>query len=250
MLRVLGLRKRIERRLAQLASEPKALDELLGTTELPLQADAHAPPPSDASELWGRVRRGMRDGLVALLMLVTASQVLIENQAVPEAWKPRRRPAVFDAIISYPRIFQGWSMFAPTPPQSDGRLVIDGRTKDGRPLDPLTGLPPVFEVYPAGSPRTNLLWGYFHIRIAEPRFQPYWGGVRDFVLGHHRLSERPQDELKSFDAYYVTQAFAAPGQPRPAPERRKLFGSSFMPPADAAPPSALPTPKGAKPRAQ
>ncbi|HEY6077389.1 MAG TPA: hypothetical protein VIW29_01215 [Polyangiaceae bacterium] len=250
LLRVLGLRKRVERRLAQMAGEPKLLDELLGTGELPLQADAHAPPASDARELWGRVTSGLREALVALVLLACASQLLIENQAVPEAWKPRRRPVAFDAIISYPRIFQGWSMFAPTPPLSDGRLVIDGRTKDGRPLDPLTGRPPVFEVYPAGSPRMNLLWGYFHIRIAEPRFQPYWGGVRDFVMSHHVLSGRPKDELKSFDAYYVTQTFAAPGQPRTAPERRRLFGSSFMPPAEGAPPSSLPKPKAAKARAQ
>jgi hypothetical protein len=125
------------------------------------------------------------------------------------------------------------------PPQSDGRLVIDGRTKDGRKLDPLTGATPVFEVHPAGAPRHNLLWGYFHIRIGEERFRAYWNGVRDFVMNHHKLTGRSQDELASFEAYYVTQAFAAPGSKAPAPEKRRLFSNSSTPSGDG---------KSAKPR--
>jgi hypothetical protein len=193
----------------------------------------------------------VREAAVVLVLLACGTQVLIENQAVPRALKPHGRPELFAAIIAYPRIFQGWSMFAPAPPQSDGRLVIDGRTKDGRHLDPLTGSAPVFEVHPSGSPRSNLIWGYFHLRIAEDRFRAYWNGVRDFVMGHHKLTQRPEDELVSFDAYYVSQAFAAPGQKQAPPEKRKLFSNSFMPGDEpGAVPAARPKSKVAKPRAQ
>jgi hypothetical protein len=250
VLGALGFRKRWERRLAQMATQPRELDEQLGTAALPAEADAHAPPASDASELWNKLKGGTREAFVGLLLLVCASQVLLENAAVPNVLRPPRRPPAFEAIVAYPRIFQGWSMFAPSPPLSDGRLVIDGKTKDGRALDPLTGSAPVFEVHPAGARRMNLLWGYFHVRIAEPRFQNYWSGVRDFLMNHHKLSDRPEDELKSFDAYYVTQAFAAPGQKRPAPERRKLFSNTFVPQADSPSASAPPSPKGVVPRAQ
>jgi hypothetical protein len=157
---------------------------------------------------------------------------------------------VFAAIIGYPRIFQGWGMFAPTPPLSDSRLVIDGRTKDGRKLDPLTGREPVFVLQPPNVPRANLLWGYFHTRIAEERFHVYWNGVREFVSNHHVITGRPEDQLASFEAVYVTQAFAPPGAKRPAPERRTLFSSSHMPSGDTAPPAVgRPAGKGAKPRA-
>jgi hypothetical protein len=128
--------------------------------------------------------------------------------------------------------------------------VIDGRTRDGRRFDPLTGSEPVFEVHPAGSPRHNLIWGYFHIRIAEERFQTYWNGVRDFVMNHHKITGRDQDELTSFEAYYVTQAFAPPGQKPPPAERRKLFSSSYVPQEGSSPPPARPKGKPAKPRAQ
>ncbi len=250
VLGALGFRKRLERRLGEMATDPQSLDAHLGTAELPGQGDAHAPPPSDALQLWQKLKSGVGSALVAFLMVACVSQALLENPVVPTALRPTRRPPALQAAVSYLRIFQGWSMFAPSPPREAGRLVIDGRTQDGRALDPLTGSAPVFEVHPAGSPRMNLLWGYFHARIAEARFQVYWPGVRDYVMAHHKLSDRPQDELKTFDAYYVTERFVPPGQKRDAPQRRKLFGSSFMPSADAPPAKASAPPQGAAHRAQ
>lgn len=247
----LGFRRRIERRLAQLAANPESLDQDLGTAHLVAQADERAPEPTPARVWWARARGSVREAMVVFLLVVCASQVLIENPAVPRGLKPQGRPRLFSAVITYPRIFQGWSMFAPVPPQSDGRLVIDGRTKDGRSLDPLTGQAPVFEVHPAGTPRHNLIWGYFHIRIAEDRFRAYWGGVRDFLMNHHKISGNAQDELASFEAYYVTQAFAAPGAKAPAPEKSRLFTSTSIPSAENKPaPAALPRSKPPAPRAQ
>ncbi|HYQ14776.1 MAG TPA: hypothetical protein VEQ58_03435, partial [Polyangiaceae bacterium] len=245
------VRRRVSRRLVEMATAPSELDLDFGAEQLPAQADERAPEPSQAQELWRRALRTTAESAVAFLLVVCGSQLLLDNPVVPAALKPVGRPRLFEAIVTYPRIFQGWSMFAPTPPLSDGRLVIDGRTKDGRRLDPLTGHEPAFEVHPAGTPRTNLLWGYFHTRIVEERFRVYWGGVRDFVMNHHKLTERPQDELASFDAYYVSETFPPPGEPRRPAERRQLFSSSSLPSESAAParPKVKPT-KAVKPRAQ
>jgi len=244
------VRRRVARRLTQLATDPEELDRDLGLEGVPLEADSRGAEPSPAAELASRLVGGLRESAVAFLLVVCATQVLLENPAVPHALKPRARPALFEAVVTYPRIFQGWSMFAPAPPQSDGRLVIDGRTKDGRHLDPLTGSEPVFEVHPAGTPRANLVWGYFHTRIAEDRFRAYWSGVRDFVMSHHKLSGRPQDELASFDAYYVSETFPAPGQARTPPERRKLFSNTSLPGEGVLQPAPHPRSKPARPRAQ
>jgi hypothetical protein len=224
------VRRRVARRLSQLATAPRELDLDWGLELLPQEADAHAPAPSDAARFCSRLLARLQEAMVVLLLLACGTQVLFENAAVPASLKPHTRPRLFTALIEYPRLFQGWSMFAPAPPQSDARLVIDGRTRDGRHFDPLTGQAPVFEVHPRGAPRMNLIAGYFHLRIGEDRFRAYWNGVRDFVLGHHKLTERPEDELVSFEAYWVTQAFPAPGDKRPAPERRKLFSNDFVPP--------------------
>ncbi len=251
LLGALGMRKRLERRLAQMATDPETLDADLGSADLVQQADARAPEPSPAQRFVDRGWGSLREAAVVFLLVVSGTQVLIENQAVPRALKPQHRPALFDAIVTYPRIFQGWSMFAPTPPQSDGRLVVDGRTKDGRHLDPLTGAVPVFEVRPADMPRQNLVWGYFHIRIGEDRFRAYWNGVRDFLMSHHKLTGRPQDELVSFEAYYVSQTFSPPGVKQPPPEKRRLFGSGSVQSLEGGgPANALPRSKPTRPRAQ
>lgn len=248
------VRKRWARRLAQSATNPDELDLDLGLEALPAQADARAPEPTPARLWWTKASGSLREAAVAFLLVVCATQLLIENQAVPQALKPNGRPRFFAAVITYPRIFQGWSMFAPVPPLGDGRVVIDGKTKDGRRFDPLTGREPVFEVQPPHGPRQNLIWGYFHTRIAEERFRAYWNGVRDFVMRHHKLTGRDQDELVSFDAYYVSETFPRPGEKRAKPEPRKLFSSSFVPgDGSATPPpgTALPSrSKPAKPRAQ
>ncbi|HKY35688.1 MAG TPA: HTTM domain-containing protein [Polyangiaceae bacterium] len=246
-----GIRKRVERRLAQLAVEPETLDTDFGTEALPRQGNARAPEPSRARLVGRKLAISFREAGVALMLVVCVTQVLIENEAVPQSLKPKGRPALLQAVIEYPRIFQGWSMFAPVPPQRDGRLVIDGRTKNGRSLDPLTGGPPVFELHPAGAPRMNLTWGYFHIRIVEDRFRGYWGGVRDFLMNHHELTGRPQDELSSFDAYYVTQELVPPGVTPPQPKKEKLFSSSNVASGDSGSPSgALPRSKTKRPGAQ
>jgi hypothetical protein len=242
------LRRRCEKLLAALTQQPHELDLELGLAHLPAQADSRAAEPSPARELWRGLLVSMREAVVLLLLVVSGSQVLVENPIVPAWLRPRARLRVFEAIVTYPRIFQGWSMFAPAPPDHDGRLVIDGRTKDGRRFDPLTGREPVFEVHPSGAPRDDIVWGYFHLRIAEDRFSTYLGGVREFVMNHHKLTGRPQDELRSFEAYYVSQAFPPPGAVRKPPERRLLFSSSPSP--GDAPLPARPRSKPAKPRAQ
>ena len=107
----------------------------------------------------------------------------------------------------------------------------------------------MFEVHAAGTPRHNLIWGYFHTRIAEDRFRAYWGGVREMLMKYHQLTGNDRDELASFDAYYVTQSFSAPGQPRAKPERRKLFSSGFVP-GDSDAPASKPRSKAPPHRAQ
>ena len=239
LLGALGFRRRIERRLARLATAPEALDEDLGVGAFPHEADAFGAPPSEARQFLRTLCAGPREALVLVLLVVCGSQVLMENAAVPGWLKVQRRPEFFQAIIEYPRIFQGWSMFAPSPPLSDGRLVIDGRTQQGRRLDPLTGKEPVFQVQPPGSPRMNLIWGYFHTRIAEDRFSMYWNGVRDYVLNQHKRSGLPGTAIVAFDAYFVSQEYSAPGQKRAPPQRRKLFSHGNM--LSVGTPSAPPT---------
>ncbi len=238
-----GLKRTLRRGLAT----PARLVHFFELESLP-GADERAAEPSRARVALRRVRAGGRELLVLVVMIACVSQVLVENRAVPPWLKVENRPDWMTAIVIYPRLFQGWSMFAPSPPVDDGCVVVDGITKDGRHFDPLTGQQPSFDVQPKGGFRMNQIWGDFHRRIHEQRFESYWDGFKDFLRRHHELTGHAEDELVSFDVYFVSERIPPPGQPHVPPSRRKLF--SFGNSAAQAKPraaKAAPGPAAAEP---
>ncbi len=221
-----GLRGLVDRRVARWVEKRGELTELFGLEDLP-GSDEQA-PPSEARQAWRTAGRAFGNVAVLLLMVACGSQVLIENRAVPDSLKPKHRPDWMTAAVVYPRLFQGWSMFAPSPPMEDGRMVVDGRTADGRKLDPFTGSEPSFEVQPQDGFRMNQLWGDFHRRIGEPRFGAYLQGVRDMLMTYHEITGRPRDRLVAFDLWYVTESIPPPGAPRRPANRRKLLSQGTV----------------------
>ncbi|MCA9640626.1 MAG: hypothetical protein KC492_08010, partial [Myxococcales bacterium] len=179
-------------------------------------------PQSPSRLRFGRGLFWLAQALVAVLLVATGSQVLVENRRVPVSMKPTQ-PEWIKTIVVYPRLFQGWSMFAPDPPHEDGRVIVDGRTADGRKLDPLTGVEPSWSV-----PRDRRVWNdgdwaAFHTRIPEPRFSANYPAVREMLLKYHEFTGRPEDRLVSFEVWYGTQGIPPPGQPIPPPRFRKLL---------------------------
>jgi Vitamin K-dependent gamma-carboxylase len=222
-LRIPGLRGFFERRLERASQKRAELAHYWQVEDLAQGADDPPPEVPPWRRFAGRVWGFGGEALVLFIMICCTSQVLIENAAVPRWLKPERRPEWMTAVVIYPRLFQGWSMFAPGPPMDDGRLVVDGRTRDGRHFDPLTAKSPTFDVQPKAGFRMNQIWGDFHRRISEDRFRAYWGGLRDFLKNHHEITGRPQDELVAFDVWFVSEIIPPPGQPKDPPVRRKLF---------------------------
>ena len=253
-MRFFGLplvRHAIARRIERALEKRRELEELWGLQTLP-STDRVRPEPSEARLFVARSAFALGQVLVLALMVAAASQVLIENRAIPERFKPHKRPEWMTSVVIYPRLFQGWSMFAPSPPGEDGRLVVEGRTADGRRFDPLTGMEPIYEVQPAGGFRMNQIWGDFHRRIGEPRFSHYLGGVRDMLLGYHELTGRPEDKLVAFDLWYVTETISPPGAPRTEPRRRKLISHGVVsyPPELQLPPDEAELRRNPPPRPQ
>jgi hypothetical protein len=227
-LRLPGIRGFVARRLTRAARRSAELDEFFEVETLPSEPERRAPGPTPARLALGRLLATLRESTVVLLMVVAGAQVLVENEAVPAALKPRV-PRWMHAMVVYPRMFQGWSMFAPSPPRSDGRLVIDGVTGAGRRLDPLTGEVPVFELAPPSARRMNQIWGEFHRRVDDRSFQPYLEGLKDFIRRHHDVVKRPEEKLVAFEVWYVTEEIPAPGRKKKPPERHLLFSEGNMP---------------------
>jgi hypothetical protein len=165
--------------------------------------------------------------LLALLG-VSISQVLIENRAVPKWMKPNGRPEWMEKAVTYPRLFQGWSMFAPDPPREDGWVVVDGRTIDGKKLDPLTGKEPNFSLDLPFGPDFSAQWEAFHMRIHEKRFAVYHPGFETYLKNYYKISGNPADELVAFDVWYVQRFIHPPGHGFSEPTRRKLFSHGVV----------------------
>jgi hypothetical protein len=248
--RLPGVGKALERRLQLASRKPQRADRYFELEKLPGAPTLLDPGPSTAALGFARARMLGSEALVLVLVACCGSQVLIENRAVPKWLKPEKRPDWMTAVVVYPRLFQGWSMFAPSPPSDDGRVVVDGVTKDGRKLDPLTGQEPTFEVQPKDGFRMNQIWGDWHRRIGEQRFEGYLEGVREMIKNYHVVTGEKQNELRSFEVWFVNERIPPPGHKRAAPERRRLFsyGVADTTPRPRRPPTPRPDPHRPPPR--
>jgi hypothetical protein len=120
-------------------------------------------------------------------------------------------------VIGYTRMLEGWGMFAPEPPYEDGRLVVDGRTVDGRKWDPFTNDTPEFD---PESPRGwghDQLWCDYSNHIRWPHNQGRRQFLRNWLVNQHLYSHRPQDRLISFDVWFIQDKSPKPGEKHGVP---------------------------------
>ena len=190
--------------------------------------DPGAPVPAGAEE--SPLRKDLRDavgvvreGVVAVLLVALGAQVLTSNPFVSKRVRIQR-PLWMVQLVEYPRMLQGWLMFAPEPPYEDGRIVVDGRTIDGRKLDPFTGKEPEFDPHaPNGWGHEQFICDY-HNRI---RFPGHTGNRQHFkawLLRQHEHSGKKEDRLIAFDVWWVQDKSPPPGQERGEPlPPQKLF---------------------------
>jgi predicted DCC family thiol-disulfide oxidoreductase YuxK len=161
-------------------------------------------------------RSMVRETLVLMLVVVLSTEVAKANPFVNRRMQIKR-PEWMTEIIGYTRMLEGWGMFAPEPPYDDGRLVVDGRTVDGRKFDPFTKDEPVFD---PGSPRGwghDQLWCDYsnHIRWQHNHGRRQF--MRSYLLNQHIYSGRPQDQLVAFDVWWIQDKSPKPGQKRGVP---------------------------------
>jgi hypothetical protein len=153
-----------------------------------------------------------------LLLYVAACSILKtigDNKFVPAAIKPQNLPDFVRATVGYPRIFQGWGMFAPNPSTEDGTVVVDAITIEGRHVDPFTGRPPELDLTKSdGLDLEQIRKDYFN-RIRRDRRVLYREGLSDWIIAYPKRTGRPADEIVAFDAYWVRAQCPPPGKDKP-----------------------------------
>lgn len=163
---------------------------------------------------------------VAALIFAIATEVVNDNTSVPPSWR-WPRAAWTSAVIEYPRLLQGWRMFAPNPPQEDSMIYVDATTARGERVDPYNQVAsrvatPVADSVPKRLDQDQFFTMYSD-RIAYGGFAPYRQALHEWLLAHPTRTGRRGDCLLSYDAYLITDQSPALGSRAPKPLKRERF---------------------------
>ena len=179
-------------------------------------------------------RRWLGELAAAAVLLAVTSEALNDNACVPQALR-LSQPSWAKALVEYPRLLQGWRMFAPEPPRGDSMIYVDATTAEGKRVDPYNLVAsrtrfPAGDVVPVRMDQDQFFTMYSE-RIAMPGYAAYRQAFLEWLVAHPRRTGRTQDCLISFDVYYVTDRSPAPGGTRSTPLERKSF-MSYTAPSD------------------
>jgi hypothetical protein len=183
-------------------SRPRAVARFFGLAGPPREA----PPRDETPSPWRlalRRRLGqLREVVLVYLLVCLVSQAINENKSIPKQLN-HTLPGFMRATIGYPRIFQGWGMFAPNPIREDGSVSVDAITVDGRHVDPFTGLEPDLNLSDArGLGLDQIEQDYFN-RIRLDRNKAYRSQLERWILRRHKESGRPEDEVVFFNVWWL-----------------------------------------------
>jgi hypothetical protein len=204
----------------------------LGSTDAPI---AEAPPaqmPTDPPvRIWLRRRvTQLRELTLAVLVVATGSQVLMENKAVPAPLK-WGQPKWIQQIVGYPRMFQGWGMFSSDVPVGERMLYVDAVTFGGRHVDPFNEAGsrvaklPVERIPP--HMEQDEFWCDYTNRI--PDRQVYWRMLREWIMNYHLRTMRREDRIISFEAKLLESDSPPPGEHEARNIRTKVMMTDHDP---------------------
>lgn len=191
-----------------------------------LSARLAALQPSAAAHTPRPLGRWVREAGAALLIVAIATEALNDNTSVPQ-WLRVPRTDWAKLVIEYPRLLQGWRMFAPEPPKTDAMIYVDALTASGRHVDPYNAVAsryrfPAGEVVPAQM-GSGQFFTMYSDRIAAPEYAVYRQAFLEWLLAYPARTGQPDDCLVRFDVYYVADQSPAPGELKPKPQQRTRF---------------------------
>ncbi len=178
---------------------------LLARARADLRARAWVP----AADRWRRPR----EAAVAALMAVAAVGAAVDNAAFTGV-SPALEPAPLNALRTTLQLFQAWSLFAPDVPTTEGTLVVDAVTTDGRHVDPLNqalspGVHGVMDRLPARLGNDSFAAAYLLRLSSRPE---YFGALGEWLQRYPERTGRPADAITSFRVLGLEQDDPPPGE--------------------------------------
>lgn len=188
-------------------------------------AELHAPSP--AALFKDHAVRVAGEVLCAAFFAVILVQIGVDNWAIPDRYRIKKRPEFQREIVEYLRVPQGWSMFSPDAPRDDGTVVIDAVLTDGTHIDPRKQRPPDFEAAFNGPWFDDQQWCDWDLRMrfdGNRHLHPYF---RDYIFRLDRFrSWKQRAKIASFEVYWVNNAAPPPGSTRPYNITKQLLFTS------------------------
>lgn len=168
---------------------------------------------------------------VALLMVALCGEIVKANASVPR-WMRYHQPEFFQQVVEYPRLLQGWRMFAPEAPTEDFMIQVDAVTIDGRHVDPYNEVACthlnlghgdlVGDQIPASMGQDQYFTAY---SLFSPggHYGNYRGPFEDWILRYPKRTGNPKDRIVSFEVFQLIDTSPPPGQTKPTNLRKKSF---------------------------
>ena len=190
------------------------------------------PSRSPVPEAGSSLNRWLREGAVAVVLVAIASEALNDNAAVPQALR-LPEPSWAKAVIEYPRILQGWRMFASEPSRIDSMIYVDAVTAAGVHVDPYNAVAsdqhaPTGAVVPRHMGQSQFFFMYSE-RIPYDGYAAYRQAFSEWLIAYPERTGRPEDCLLSYDVYLVTDRSPEPGtraEPSPLDHQRFMTYSA------------------------
>jgi predicted DCC family thiol-disulfide oxidoreductase YuxK len=192
-------------------------------------AAANIEPASPARRTLNLVTGALRDAAVLALFVAMLAQTAKENR-VPSVFPRVPQGKALAAIAAWPRMMARWDILAPAPALEDSAFILDGQTKGGRSVDPLTGREPAFEPNARRGAELGQLWSDYLDRLRQKEWVPFQKAFREYIAkgGPAWVPEPVENQIVGFDAYWVTTPSPPPGGARGESQaaREKLFTHS------------------------
>jgi hypothetical protein len=182
-----------------------------------LSLDGPPPPPSPLRTRLAKYTPRLREATVAVFMIALGSQMMVENQALPNALRVRDQPLLLRLLVEYPRFYEGWSMFAPDAPARDAFMFVDAVTVDGRHVDPVNleasrvATLPVTAIPEFLDMEDN--WADYTMNVVGR--EDYYGTLAGFIRDYPRRTGDERDQIRSFQVWIMEDASPKPGESRP-----------------------------------
>jgi hypothetical protein len=172
------------------------------------------PEENGPARLRRRISTGLREAAVAAVLVASVGELLNVNAAVPQ-WMRYQQPAALQLIIEYPRLIQGWRMFAPDAPLQDYMISVEAITAGGRLVDPynevasrytkppFTGIPPRLG--------NDQFFTTYSLLIPNGANRPYWPAFEQWILAYPQRTGDPRDRIVRFTAYLISDRSPPPG---------------------------------------